>query len=147
MRQAANMNRRHEEDEMSHTSSTSSMDHDSDHNTMSAQSMMMTFFSASNTPIYSMAFMPNTVAQYFGVCLFLIILGFVFRCLLAIRCNFLPILAWATHRRDTSILRQSSQDKNAAVAYRHSDRRPWRINEALLRAVLDTTLAAASYLL
>ena len=114
---------------------------------MGMDSMKMVFFSAANTPLYSSAWMPSGAGQYVGTCFFLIILAFLFRCLLAIRFNFLPLLAWVTHRRDTDILRRDPDEKKAAKAFPFAVRRPWRINEALLRACLDTILAGVSYLL
>ena len=59
----------------------------------------------------------------------------------------MPLQAWAAQRRDTSILQADSEDKLTAVALSRFERRPWRINEALLRACLDTVLAGVSYLL
>lgn len=116
-------------------------------NMMGMDDMMMVFFSATNTPLYSTAWIPNGAGQYAGTCLFLIALAFVFRCLLAIRFNFLSLLAWATHRRDTNVLRKNPDEKKAVNAFPFAERRPWRINEAVLRACLDTILAGVSYLL
>lgn len=129
------------------TASSSMSGMSMDHGMMGMESMMMTFFSATNTPLYSSSWIPNTAGQYVGTCVFLVALGFLFRCLLAIRYNFLPLLAWATHRRDTNVLCTDQDEKKAFRAFPSAERRAWRINEALLRACLDTILAGVSYLL
>ena len=102
--------------------------------------MTMTFFIAHTTPLYSNAWIPSTIGQYAGICIFLIALSFIFRGLIAIRCNFQKLFQGTVDYRDTALLRPDEDDKAAS-------QRPWSVNEAASRAVLDTILAGVSYLL
>lgn len=113
---------------------------------MSMKNMMMTFFTATNTPLYSEAWTPSNDGQYVGTCIFLIVLAAIFRGIIALRANFPALMVWWAHRRDTSLLRSDFEDdaKWGLVAV---PQRPWNVNEALLRAILDTILAGVSYLL
>ena len=110
---------------------------------MGMDSMMMVFFSARNTPLYSSAWMPNGIGQYAGTCIFLIILSVVFRGLMAVRCNFTLLWTRWTRHNETPMLHREADE----IYFKHGGRRPWRINESATRAILDTTLAAVSYLL
>ncbi|KAK3679544.1 hypothetical protein LTR78_001105 [Recurvomyces mirabilis] len=121
------------------TSSTSS----SMSGMMGMDSMMMVFFSATNTPLYSTAWMPNGTGQYAGACIFLIVLSLLFRGLMAVRCNFTLLWTRWTRHNETPMLHREEDE----IYLKHGGRRPWRINEAATRAILDTTLAAVSYLL
>ena len=112
---------------------------------MGMDMMMMTFFTSTSTALYADSWMPANSGQYAGTCIFLIALAALFRGIVALRTNFPALLAIWAHQRDTSILRADFEDDGKwmlAVA-----RRPWNINEALARAVLDTVLAGVSYLL
>ncbi|CAK4027583.1 related to Ctr copper transporter [Lecanosticta acicola] len=113
---------------------------------MSMADMMMTFFTATNTPLYSEAWTPNTTGQYTGTCIFLIVLSAIFRGIIALRANFPAMLIWFAHRRDTSLLR-SDFEEHAKLRLLAVPQRPWSVNEALARALLDTVLAGVSYLL
>ncbi|KAI5821075.1 hypothetical protein BZA77DRAFT_613 [Pyronema omphalodes] len=62
----------------SSSSSSSSSGHD-----MSSGSMFMVFYTSTSTPLFSSSWSPSTLGQYVGVCVFLIVLSFVFRFLLA----------------------------------------------------------------
>ncbi|KAK5745967.1 hypothetical protein LTR17_001097 [Elasticomyces elasticus] len=119
--------------------SMSGMDHSS--MMMGMQDMMMVFFSAKNTPLYSTAWTPGTTGQYVGTCIFLIVLACIFRGLIALRCNFVAL--WTrSQRRRRGGLRYAADDPLVKQT-----RRPWAINEAASRAFLDTVLAGVSYLL
>ncbi|KAK3074101.1 ubiquitinyl hydrolase 1 [Teratosphaeriaceae sp. CCFEE 6253] len=109
---------------------------------MGMSDMMMVFFTASNTPLYSSAWSPSSVSQYAGTCIFLIILAAVFRGLLALRCNFTAFWTRWTRRQARQGLRYEGDKGCGGQA-----RRPWRVNEAASRAMLDTVLAGVSYLL
>lgn len=134
----------------------SSMDHSSmDHSsmdggmTMGMQDMAMTFFTSIATPLYSDTWTPTSSGQYAGTCIFLIVLSVIFRALLVLRCELPALLSRARRFNDTDILRRASSEGAEEGALKPADvpRRPWNINEALLRAVLDTVLAGVSYLL
>jgi solute carrier family 31 (copper transporter), member 1 len=107
-----------------------------DHGTMGMSEMSMTFFSSTNTPLWSNAWRPNSTGQYAGTCIFLIVLATVFRGLIALRCNFPDLWLAFTRRQQTAILRREFEAEHLKRG-----RRPWRINEAAARAVLDTILA------
>lgn len=51
----------------------------------SASMMAMTFFQARGTPLFAAAWAPQSGAAYVATCLFLITLGVILRCLLALR--------------------------------------------------------------
>ena len=130
--------------------SSTAMGHDmGGHDSMSSEPMMMgmnemymTFFTSTTTSLYSMTWTPSSTGQYIGTCIFLIALAFIFRALIAIRCNFLALwVRW--HRTPFDDAAQQDEDFEK---FKHV-KRPWRINEAATRAVLDTTLAGVSYLL
>ncbi|KAF2222954.1 Ctr copper transporter [Elsinoe ampelina] len=105
--------------------------------------MAMVFFTSSSTPLYSSAWTPQTVGQYAGTCIFLIVLSMSFRALVAVRCSF--SLLWIRYSRykDIPILYREMDE----LALKNGARRPWNVNEALARAILDTTLAGVGYLL
>ncbi|KAG8625550.1 hypothetical protein KVT40_005951 [Elsinoe batatas] len=105
--------------------------------------MSMVFFTSSSTPLYSSAWTPQTVGQYAGTCIFLIILSMLFRALVAIRCNFSHLWIRYSKYKETPILYREMDE----LALKNGARRPWNANEALARAILDTTLAGVGYLL
>jgi copper transporter 1 len=107
---------------------------------MTMQSMAMIFFTSTSTPLYSMSWMPNSIGQYAGTCIFLIAFAAIFRALLAIRINFFEVLAIVKHQ-------SYEEAKYPYLADAKSIGRPWRINEAVLIAFMDVVLAASGYLL
>ncbi|PPJ60125.1 hypothetical protein CBER1_03138 [Cercospora berteroae] len=115
---------------------------------MGMDAMLMTFFTSTTTALYSNAWQPSTSGQYVGTCIFLIALAAIFRGIVAVRTNFPALLALWAHRRDTSILHpEAGGDDGKLLLYGFASTRPWNINEALARALLDTVLAGVSYLL
>ncbi|TKA65860.1 hypothetical protein B0A55_07948 [Friedmanniomyces simplex] len=108
---------------------------------MGASEMMMVFFTATNTPLYSTAWMPHNAGQYTGTCIFLIALAVIFRGLVALRCNFVALYDRRQQQRRVD-LRYAADDQ-----YLKQAQRPWTVNEAATRAVLDTVLVGVSYLL
>lgn len=109
---------------------------------MGMSDMSMTFFTATDTPLYSDAWTPKSTGAYAGTCIFLIALAVLFRGIIAVRCNFLVLWTRFSRARHGSILEYEREDQ-----FVKQRRRPWRINEAATRAVLDTVLAGVSYLL
>ncbi|EME50332.1 hypothetical protein DOTSEDRAFT_120864 [Dothistroma septosporum NZE10] len=103
--------------------------------------MMMVFFTATDTPLYSMAWMPKSTGQYAGTCIFLILLAIVFRSLLAVRVNLASIAGAYAWKRDTHILRDKPRPGDKILPRR------WSLNSALVWASMDTVLAGVSYLL
>lgn len=109
---------------------------------MGMSDMKMTFFTATDTPLYSDAWTPSSTGAYVGTCIFLIALAVLFRGIIAVRCNFLVLWARFSQMRHGGILEYEREDR-----FVKQKPRPWRINEAAARAVLDTVLAGVSYLL
>ena len=107
---------------------------------MGMQAMAMTFFTSSDTPLYSMAWMPGTTGQYAGTCIFLIACAALFRAMLAVRCQFYPLLRAVDARRNAG-LDQIIYRKEKAIQYQ------WRARDAILIGVLDMVLAGVGYLL
>lgn len=64
----------------------------------------------------------------------------MFRLLLAVRVNFVAILAAARQRRYDGLVQAHSVEEKAKV-------RPWRADEAVMMASLDVVVAGVSYLL
>ncbi len=96
--------------------------------------MAMTFFTASDTPLYSMSWMPASVGQYAGTCKLLIVLAAIVRSLLALRFHFYTLLAAADARRNGGLVHEP--DKN-----RKSVQHPWRAREGALLGFLGVVLA------
>ncbi|KAJ4984354.1 low affinity copper transporter [Stagonosporopsis vannaccii] len=108
---------------------------------MGADSMAMTFFVSTSTPLWSTSFSPHNAGQYAGICTFLIAFAVMFRLLLAVRVNFLTILDAAKRTRYSGLIQSH-------VTEDHKTRtRPWRADEAVMMAGLDVVVAGVSYLL
>ena len=110
---------------------------------MSMSDMMMVFFTATNTPLYSTAWAPSSTGQYAGTCIFLVLLSATFRGIVALRCNFGAL--WTRQSRQAA--KQALRHEGEHSDLRTQQRRSWTINEAACSAVLDTVLAGVSYLL
>jgi len=118
-------------------SSSSSTSHMSD--MMGMSDMMMVFFTSAHTPLYSKAWTPAGAGTYAGTCIFLVVLAFIFRALLALRCRFSEL--WNRTRSN------EFWDADLELGAAGQEREAWRVNKALTRAMLDTVLAGVSYLL
>jgi copper transporter 1 len=91
---------------------------------MGMDSMSMTFFTSTTTPLFSMTWTPNSAGQYGGTCIFLVVLATLFPALPAFRLNLFRFLAVVTHQRK----------EDAVYGYREemkADVRPWRAQEAV----------------
>lgn len=121
---------------MSMASSTSS----SMSSMMGMDMMAMTFFTSSTTPLYSMSWMPDSIGQYAGTCIFLIILATVFRAVLALRIHVYPFLNAVEVHRNGGL---------EYKPYRHgkSSKYPWRAREAVVIGLIDVIIAGLAYLL
>lgn len=138
--------------------------------------MIMTFFTATNTPLYSLGWTPTSTGSYAGTCIFLILLAVLFRVLLAGK-------AWKEERwldeelkrryiavegRGSLAMRIRGQDGRSAeegdaksmvisengleedvvvVTKKGPITRPWRWSVDLVRASMDTCIAGVGYLL
>jgi copper transporter 1 len=107
---------------------------------MGADSMAMTFFVSTSTPLWSTSFSPHNTGEYAGICIFLIALATMFRLLLAIRCNIFEILAAVKQRRYKGLIQSHVREDEA-------EPRLWRADEAAMMAMLDVVVAGVSYLL
>ena len=136
---------------------------------MSSSHMMMTFFSSTNTPLYSNAWTPQNVGQYAATCIFLIVLAMAFRGLLAVKTW--REAAWldaelnrryvhvagkgpAAERISSDsdmkrmVLTENGVEENVMVVKKKGmATRPWRFTVDPVRAVMDTILAGVGYML
>jgi hypothetical protein len=106
----------------------------------------MTFFTSHTTPLYGPAWSPHSAAQYIGTCIFLIALAAFFRTLLALRSTFDDRWATRAFRRHTALLLSKGIGREGDTTG-GTRRRPWEVNEAVARALLDTLVMGVSYLL
>lgn len=131
--------------------------------------MMTAFFTSTTTPLYATSWQPTTIAGYAGTCVFLIMLGVVFRFLIAVKAW--KETAWldAEYQRryvhvagkgnmaermsvdsdtKTMTLTENGLEEQVMVVKKHGvTRRPWRITTDPIRAVIDTVIAGVGYLL
>lgn len=145
-------------------SSTSSMDMDMGghgHGTMKMSDMAMTFFTSSETPLYSDDWTPANAGSYAGTCIFLIVLGLILRVLLALR----PILETRLWSRtaaaeavaasmkglesdgEGAVPRQPRQALAAVVMDARTRWSGWRVGTAAARATYELAIAGVGYLL
>ena len=102
---------------------------------------MMVFFTSTRTPLYSQAWTPAGAGAYAATCVFLIALAFILRGLLALRVRFSEL--WNRSKGNDAWKNASDLE----LGMDRQRREPWRINKALVRAILDTFIAGVSYLL
>lgn len=107
---------------------------------MGMDMMAMTFFTSPNTPLFSMTWTPNTLGQYTGTCIFLIVFAAIFRALVAVRINIYGILAARQTRREGGFVNAHHTQMQPSI-------RPWKANEAVTVAALDVVVAGVGYLL
>jgi copper transporter 1 len=134
-----------------------------------ASAMAMTFFTATDTPLYSDAWTPSSAGAYAGTCIFLILLAILLRALFTVK-SFLEAraLAAALKRRYvvvadqqtasdkafndsnsmTGILTTNGLQENVRVVQAPAKNvQPWRFSVDLPRAAIMTLAAAVGYLL
>jgi copper transporter 1 len=137
--------------------------------TSSHTGMMMAFFTATNTPLYSESWTPQNAGQYAGTCIFLIFLAIALRAIFTAK-SFLEIKAMegALKRRYvvvagekmvgeralndgdsmTGILTTNGVQEDVRIVsapVKHIQ--PWRFSVDLPRALLMTIATAVGYLL
>jgi copper transporter 1 len=91
---------------------------------MGMQMMAMTFFTSTNSPLYSISWMPESKKSYAGTCIFLIVLAAILRGLLAIRLNIFRVLRKTKHAGKEDLVHEYDYGRGAAI-------RPWKANEAV----------------
>lgn len=150
------------------SSSMSGMDMGSTSGTSSHTGMPMAFFTATNTPLYSNSWTPQTAGQYAGTCIFLIVFAILLRALFTAKA-FLEMksLEGAMKRRYvvvagekmvsdraddgnsmTGILTTNGVQEDVRIVsapVKHTQ--PWRFSVDLPRALLMTVATAVMYLL
>lgn len=129
----------------------------------------MSFFSSTTTSLYTKKFVPNSVAAYAGMCLFLILLAILSRGLVALRAWRESVWLDADRRRryitvagkmtqsetiasDSDarkmVLSENGLEENVIMVQKHNmEVRPWRITVDPIRAILDTIISAIGFLL
>lgn len=134
---------------------------------MTASMMEMVFFSSYSTPIYSSMWMPKTIGQYAGTCIFLIVLAVILRALLALKAwkeaawmdaefnrRFVSVVGKPSKAERMStdskrmILTENGVEEEVVVVEKSGmSVRPWRISIDPIRAVIDTVIAGVGWLL
>ena len=124
--------------------------------------MKMTFFTSTDTPLFSDSWAPSGTSNYAGTCIFLIFFGVIFEALLAARVswqrklrevelNRRVIIVDDTGKRNevtaTSMTLRSTVEDALSLTVADSNTRPWRLRTDVPRAALDTTIAGVAYLL
>ncbi len=125
---------------------------------MSMSSMMMAFFTSTSTTLYSITWTPSSKGQYAGTCVFLILLGTIFRALFALRAIQEAKRLEAERKRryviGSGMKKKSDYDSKEAISTESSvlevpprKVRPWRISTDVPGAIMDTIIAGVGYLL
>lgn len=138
---------------------------------MGASEMSMTFFTSTSTPLLSSAWAPSSTGAYAGTCIFLIILAFIFRTLIAGK-TWLE-RRWAAQalqrryivvadknrlsddvrdggldEKDTAVLTVRGREEDVRIAKAPAPGvAPWRFSVDLPRAGLVTVMTGVGYLL
>ncbi len=129
--------------------------------------MMAVFNLNTDTPLYSLSWMPNSVGTYAATCIFLIILAVIFRSLLAVKAwqesrwldaelnrRYVVVngkLPMAENLSRDSLAKHMTLSENGieenvmVVKKKHGLWRPWRVSVDPVRALIDTVLAAVGY--
>ncbi|KAJ2902425.1 putative low affinity copper transporter protein [Zalerion maritima] len=142
-------------------SSSSSMD--------SMMTMMAVFQTNINTSLYSTSWTPNNPATYAATCIFLIILGIVFRAIVAFKAiqeqkwfdkelarryvivnGKLPVseqVSTDSLAKRMTLTENGVEEDVMVVKKKHTHVRPWRFSVDPVRAFIDMILAGVGYLL
>ena len=143
--------------------------------TTSATHMEMTFFTATNTPLYSLDWTPTSTGSYAGTCIFIILLAVLFRVLLAgkawkeerwldaeLKRRYVAVegrgsLAMRIRGSDGSladadaksmVISENGLEEDVVVVRKKGPiTRPWRWSVDLVRASMVTCIAGVGYLL
>lgn len=149
------------------------MDMGSGSTTMTDSSSMMTMMVAFKndfvTPLYTMAWTPNSIATYAATCIFLIFLAAALRGLFALKTiqenrwldqemnrrfvvvnGQLPMhenLSQEDLKQNMVLSANGVEEQVMVVKKKSHGARPWRASVDPVRAVIDTIIAGAGYLL
>ncbi|KAI1370074.1 Ctr copper transporter [Hypoxylon crocopeplum] len=136
---------------------------------MSQSEMHMVFQNSQSTPLYSDSWTPSTAGAYAGTIIFLIILGIVFRLLLAGKAlaeerwldaemkrryvvvqGKLPVaeqVSTDSFSKKMTLTENGVEEDVIVVQKKTNHLRPWRLSVDPMRAFLDTCIAGVGYLL
>ncbi|KAI6088425.1 Ctr copper transporter [Hypoxylon rubiginosum] len=136
---------------------------------MSGSEMHMVFQNSIATPLFSDNWTPANAGAYAGTIIFLIILGIVFRLLLAGKAfaeerwmdaemkrryvvvqGKLPVaeqVSTDSFSKKMTLTENGVEEDVMVVQKKTTHRRPWRLSVDPLRAILDTCIAGIGYLL
>lgn len=141
------------------SSSMPNMDMDTSSTSMTMP-MPMVFMTSTTTALYSASWAPTTLGQYAGTCIFLIILAFIFRFLLALKSITTASLTKKAAARNNSIIvapassDDDTDEKLVAVAPVGGEEKkdgwsghPWRFSTELPRAGMAVVTTGLGYLL
>ncbi|KAI0169761.1 Ctr copper transporter family-domain-containing protein [Hypoxylon sp. FL1284] len=131
--------------------------------------MHMVFMNSITTPLYSDSWTPSGAGAYAGTIIFLIVLGIVFRLMLAGKAvaeerwldaelkrryvvvqGKLPVaeqVSTDSFSKKMTLTENGVEEDVMVVQKKTSHRRPWRLSVDPLRALLDTCIAGVAYLL
>ncbi|KAK7952333.1 Ctr copper transporter [Apiospora aurea] len=131
--------------------------------------MMSVFQTSQKTPLYSMAWTPQSVGGYAATCIFLIVLGTLLRGLLALKSiqesrwldkefkrRYVAVQGkqpMAERVSADSLAKKMTLSENGVeedvmvVKKVQTHARPWRLSVDPVRAVIDTVIAGVGYLL
>ncbi|KAI4163558.1 MAG: hypothetical protein LQ342_002830 [Letrouitia transgressa] len=141
------------------------MEHSHSHAVESnAHPMSMVFTTSTSTPLYSLAWTPNSTGKYAGTCIFLIIFAFIYRALIVgksilqrrrlekERTRRVPVRKSASasppaepDNPDTK--RTKTASDNSGVQRSTFAVKPWRFSVELPRAAYNTLTTGVGYLL
>lgn len=124
--------------DMSMPSQTVSLDSSHMTNMMGMQSMAMTFFSSTSTPLFSLTWSPKSTGAYAGTCVFLIALAAIFRALLSLRLNLFKFVGTSELTREQ--IHKWDAKRPPAI-------RTWRAKNAVWSASIDVLITGLAYLL
>lgn len=140
----------------------------SDSNT-TMMTMMVAFQNDMATPLYSMAWTPNSMGTYAATCIFLIVLAVIFRGLFALKSiqesrwldqelnrryvvvnGQLPLhekMSQSSLKQNMMLSANGVEEQVMVIKKTHTDARPWRASVDPVRAAVDTVIAGVGYLL
>lgn len=142
----------------------------SDSTTMSMSQMQSIFYSSKTTPLFSSAWEPKTVGAYAGTCVFLIVLGVIYRGLFAgkhileqrwldqaLNRRYIRVRGSATEaeridadpdgKKGVLVTAQGVEEDIKVVATHARPIMPWRLSVDVPRAAYTTVIAGVGYLL
>lgn len=155
---------------MAHVHSSSSSSTSSTSQTMYMSMMESVFFASTSTTLYSSAWKPKSTGAYAGTCIFLIVLAFIFRSLVAgkqllehrwmdkelnrryVSVRGVPTeaqrISTDSESKNVTLISERGVEEHVRVVRRHKRNiTPWRFSIDLPRAAYVTVMTGVGYLL